>query len=196
MSQDKSQAPVTSKLSWRAGTEGAWAQGYGRGLGAGIHLGHVFSNDVQPALLLYDHAQKLYQVAMPELPTAGQGGQSLPSLPITSRLQGDLPTHPCPSSRHDGGFSQEGLCSGIVLNALHSNLVPSVVTQHHVCEDSWGLFPGLPAVTSPSQGSHPLWLMRLSPDRCVGLGTAFWPLSLWGSRSRRKKLWPSVQCTF
>lgn len=96
MSQDKSQAPVTSKLSWRAGTEGAGAQGYGGGLGAGTHLGHVLSNDVQPALLLYDHAQKLYQVAMPELPGVGQGGQSLLSLPISSRLRGDLPTHPLP----------------------------------------------------------------------------------------------------
>lgn len=103
MSQDKSQALVTSKTSWREGTEGAGAQGYGGGLGAagrlepqclapgwqldrgaGTHLGHVLGDDVEPTFLLYDHAQKLYQVAMPKLPGAGRGGQSLPSLPITS----------------------------------------------------------------------------------------------------------------
>ena len=100
MSQDKSQAPVTSKLSWRAGTEGAGAQGHGGGLGAGTHLGHVLGDDVQPALLLYDHAQKLYQVAMPELPGVGWTGWSEPAKPPHQLPAPGQPPHPPPAPTH------------------------------------------------------------------------------------------------
>lgn len=109
---------MTSKLGWR---EGAGAQGCvcrGRGLGQlessspcsapgwglgpreGTHLGHVLCDDVEPAFLLYDHAQKLYQVAMPKLPGATWGGQSLPSLPITSWPPGRPPYPLTPSPTH------------------------------------------------------------------------------------------------
>lgn len=90
-SQDKSQAPVT---------QGAGAQGCGGGLGAGTHLGHVLGDDVQPALLLYDYAQKLYQVAMPELPGVGRTGWSEPAKPPHQLPAPGRPPHPPPAPTH------------------------------------------------------------------------------------------------
>lgn len=82
---------------------------------------------------------------MPKLPRAGERGQSLPSLPITSRCPR------CPDSRHDRGFSQEGLGSGIILNALDSDFVPSVIAQHHI----WGKRAGVVSRTPHGPSGPP-----------------------------------------
>lgn len=57
--------------------------------------------------------------------------------PVSSpppRPQAACPPYACLYSRHDRGFSQEGLGSGIVLDALNCNSVAPVITQHHI----WG----------------------------------------------------------
>jgi hypothetical protein len=64
------------------------------GFGTGTHLGHVLSDNVEPALLLHDHTQQLYQVAMPKLPGAGWDVQNLPNLPAPT---GQLLTTPAPT---------------------------------------------------------------------------------------------------
>lgn len=74
--------------------------------------------------------------------------QASPSAPGSGATS---PPTPCPNSRHDRGFSQEGLCSGIILNALDSNFVPSVVTQHHV----WGKTAGACSLDSPQSAALP-----------------------------------------
>lgn len=53
----------------------------------------------------------------------GQRCQAPPSFPA----RGHLHTHSQPDSRHHRGFSQKGLGSGVIFNALDSNLVPSVI---------------------------------------------------------------------
>lgn len=106
VNQDKSPALVTSKLTWGRGTEGTGAPEHSGGFGAvgkpecrvsaGAHLGHVLSDDVEPALLLHDHAQELHQVAMPQLPGAGQEWSERGSRSLTPSL-GQPPPYPAPT---------------------------------------------------------------------------------------------------
>lgn len=81
-----------------------------------------------------------------------------------------------PNSRHDRGFSQEGLGSSIIFNALDSDFVPSVITQHHI----WGrglevvprtlhrplALPGLPPPPAHLQTPPSQWSAAASGPSC------------------------------
>lgn len=70
-----------------------------------------------------------------------------------------MPPLPPAHSRHDRGFSQEGLGGGIVLDALDSNFVPSVISQHYVCgERVNGSLALAGPQKSPAQVACPLQL--------------------------------------
>lgn len=94
MSKDKSQGLVTwSSVGWGNGA------GHG-GVGAGAYLSHVFSDNVQPTLLLHDDTQELYQVAVPQLPGVDRAVRACQAS-LSTALAKAITAH----LRHDRGFS-------------------------------------------------------------------------------------------